>query len=119
MAHASVYHVGLADGERATHVYEVIGYGEGLDMAEVRRHILAVPHVRGVHDLRASQIATGLPVLSAHVVLDDSCFQDGHTPQMLAQLQACVAEHFEVSVEHSTFQFEPETHSTVEHAVHD
>jgi hypothetical protein len=31
-----------------------------------------------VHDLHASQIATGLPVLSAHVVLDDSCFHDGH-----------------------------------------
>ena len=92
---------------------------KGLDLAAVRRHILAVPHVQGVHDLHATQIATGLPVLTAHVVLDDSCFSDGHGPRILAQLQDCVAEHFDVSVEHSTFQFEPETHSAVEHGIHD
>lgn len=92
---------------------------KGLDLAEVRRHILAVPHVHGVHDLHATQIATGLPVLSAHVVLDDSCFSDGHAPQMLAQLQACVAEHFNVSVEHSTLQFEPKTHAAAEPGIHD
>lgn len=63
--------------------------------------------------LHASQIATGLPVLTAHVVLDDSCFQDGHAPEMLHQLQVCVADHFPVTVEHSTFQLEPATH--VEH----
>ena len=68
-----------------------------------------------VHDLHASQIATGLPVLTAHVVLDDSCFDDGHAPQLLDALQACVAEHFPVSVEHSTFQLEPASH--VEHEV--
>ncbi len=83
---------------------------QGLDLDEVKRHILAVPHVRDVHDLHASQIATDLPVLTAHVVLDDECFFDGHAPGMLDQLQACVAEHFPVSVEHSTFQFERAEH---------
>lgn len=92
---------------------------KGLDLAAVRRHILDVPHVQGVHDLHATQVATGLPVLTAHVVLDDSCFRDGHAPKILAHLQACVAEHFDVSVEHSTFQFEPETHSAAEHSIHD
>jgi len=92
---------------------------KGLDLAAVRRHILAVPHVQGVHDLHATQIATGLPVLTAHVVLEDACFSDGHAPRILAQLQDCVAEHFDVSVEHSTFQLEPETHSAVEHSIHD
>ena len=38
----------------------------GLDLDAVRQHILEVPHVRDVHDLHASQIATGLPTLSAH-----------------------------------------------------
>ena len=63
-------------------------------------------------------LATGLPVLTAHVVVDDSCFQDGHAPQMLDQLQACVAEHFPVSIEHSTFQLEPAGHRTHEHGAH-
>ncbi len=82
----------------------------GLDLADVRRHILELPHVQDVHDLHASQIATGLPVLTAHVVVDDECFHDGHLAGMLDDLQACVAEHFAVSVDHSTFQFEQASH---------
>ncbi len=92
---------------------------EGLDLNEVRRHILEVPHVVGVHDLHASTVATGLPVLTAHVVVEAACFSDGHAAQMLADLQACVADHFDVSVEHSTFQLEPPEHSDSEHATHD
>lgn len=90
----------------------------GLDLAAVRRHVLEVPHVRGLHDLHASQISSGLPVLSAHVVVDDACFYDGHLTTMLDQLQRCVAEHFEVSVEHSTFQFESAAHQSHEHLIH-
>src|SRR5699024_9670374 len=51
---------------------------KGLDLDDVRAHVLAVPHVQDVHDLHASAIATGLPVLTAHVVLDEECFTDGH-----------------------------------------
>lgn len=90
----------------------------GLDLDDVRDHILALPHVRGVHDLHASQIATGLPVLTAHVVLDDACFHDGHAPHILDELQTCVADHFAVSVEHSTFQLEPDIHRDHEHIGH-
>jgi cobalt-zinc-cadmium efflux system protein len=90
----------------------------GLDLDQVRRHLLELPHVHAVHDLHASQIATGLPVLTAHVVLDDSCFHDGHAPQMLDQLQACVAGHFPVAVEHSTFQLEPRSHAHHEAGAH-
>jgi cobalt-zinc-cadmium efflux system protein len=82
----------------------------GLDLEAVRRHLLELPHVQAVHDLHASQITSGLPVLSAHVVLDDACFHDGHAPQILDELQACVAEHFEVAVDHATFQLEPSGH---------
>lgn len=92
---------------------------KGLDLEDVRSHILALEHVRGVHDLHASQIATGLPVLTAHVVLDDRCFHDGHAPRLLDEVQACVAEHFDVSVEHSTFQFEPVAHAGHERPGHD
>jgi len=90
----------------------------GLDLDSVREHLLALPHVREVHDLHASQITSELPVLSAHVVVDDDCFHDGHTPQMLDALQACVAEHFPVSIEHSTFQLELADHAGHEGANH-
>lgn len=86
----------------------------GLDLDDVRRHLLEIDHVRAVHDLHASLIATGLPILSAHVVLDDECFVDGHAPQVLDLLQECVATHFDVAVEHSTFQLEPAGHGVHE-----
>ena len=90
----------------------------GLDLEAVRTHLLGVAHVREVHDLHASLIATGLPVVSAHVVVDDACFSDGHAHDLLDQLQQCVAEHFDVSVEHSTFQIEPASHQSHEHHTH-
>ena len=91
----------------------------GLDLDQVREHILGVPHVKDVHDLHASQISSGLPVLSAHVVVEDECFVDGDLPALLGRLQACVAEHFPVSVAHSTFQLEPVAHRANEAHVHD
>ena len=91
---------------------------KGLDLGQVRSHLLGLPHVTDVHDLHASLIGTGLPVLSAHVVLEDSCFHDGHTHELLDQLQDCVRQHFDVSVEHSTFQLEPTTHSSHEDHTH-
>lgn len=90
----------------------------GLDLEEVRSHLLSVPRVRDVHDLHASTIASGLPVLTAHVVLDERCFTEGRSGQMLDELQTCVAAHFEVSVEHSTFQLEPPGHAEHEHSGH-
>lgn len=79
----------------------------GIDLDDVRQHIAEMPHVVDVHDLHISQIATGLPVLTAHVVVDDECFHDGHAPEITEQLQTCVAEHFAVAIDHSTFQLEP------------
>jgi cobalt-zinc-cadmium efflux system protein len=90
----------------------------GLDLNAVRKHLLEQPHVRAVHDLHATQIATGLPVLTAHVVVDDECFYDGHASQILDELQACVADHFSIAIEHSTFQLERAEHSDHEHETH-
>lgn len=78
----------------------------GLDLDEVRTHILELAHVKDVHDLHASTVATGLPTITAHVVVEDECFTDGHAAEMLQAVKTCVAEHFEVSVRHSTFQIE-------------
>jgi cobalt-zinc-cadmium efflux system protein len=88
-----------------------------VDLAEVRAHVLGVAHVLAIHDLHASRVASDLPVLTAHVVVQDECFHDGHLPQLLDELQACLAEHFDVA--HSTFQFERAGHGGHEHAAHD
>jgi cobalt-zinc-cadmium efflux system protein len=89
---------------------------KSVDLTKVRTHILGVAHVSEIHDLHASSVASDLPVLSAHVVVDDSCFHDGHLPALLDELQQCLAGHFDV--EHSTFQFEPLGHAGHEHATH-
>ena len=79
---------------------------EGLDLVEVRRHIMALEHVIDVHDLHASTVATGLPVLTAHIVVKDGCFVSGHVAEQLQAVQECVSEHFDVAIHHSTFQIE-------------
>ncbi|WP_417508547.1 cation diffusion facilitator family transporter [Microbacterium sp.] len=89
----------------------------GLDLDEVRRHILELPHVVAVHDLHATQVSTDLPTLSAHVVVDAAATMEDSSA-LLTKLQECVTEHFAVSIEHSTFQIEPESHPG-EHLTHE
>ena len=50
---------------------------KGVDLDDVREHIREVPGVVDVHDLHAWTITSGVPVLSAHVVVDDACIADG------------------------------------------
>jgi len=88
----------------------------GLDLAEVRGRLQSLPHVHDVHDLHASQVATGLPVLTAHVVVDDSCFLDGHLGPMLDEIQEALDDDFDV--EHSTIQFEAAGHAAHEPEAH-
>lgn len=89
---------------------------DNLDLDHVRRHIVEIDHVRDVHDLHAYTVTSGLPVLTAHVVLDDECFRDGHAPQMLDAVQECLIGHFDV--EHSTIQLEPAGHGDHERPAH-
>lgn len=92
------------------------GTPRSVDLTDVRSHILTTPHVVAIHDLHASRVSSDLPVLTAHVVVDDSCFHDGHLPELLDELQSCLADHFDVA--HSTFQFEPVRHGAHEPATH-
>lgn len=90
---------------------------KGLDLDEVRRHIMELDHVLDVHDLHASTVATGLPVLTAHIVVKDECFVSGHVAQQLKAVQQCVSEHFDVAIHHSTFQIETAAIAAEEPAV--
>ena len=88
-----------------------------IDLGAVRSRLLATPHVHEVHELHVSQVATGLPVLTAHVVVDETCFNEGDLPRMLDQIQGRLARDF--SLQHSTIQFEAVTHAAHEHPEHD
>ena len=83
----------------------------GLDLDEVRAHLEQVPHVIAVHDLHASTVSTGMPILMAHVVVERDLTMK-EAAEILAQLQDCLREHFPVSVPHTTFQLEPEGYSS-------
>ncbi len=89
---------------------------ERMNLDDVRAHLLATHHVQAVHDLHAWTVTSSLPTLSAHVIVDDACFADGHAPRVLDQLQACLAGHFDV--EHSTFQLEAAAHAAHESGAH-
>lgn len=77
-----------------------------IDLTEVRQHLLELDHVEGVHDLHASMIGTGLPVISAHVVINEQCFHSAHALEILADINQCLRTHFPIAFEHSTIQLE-------------
>ena len=89
----------------------------GVDLAQVRAHVLGVAGVLDVHDLHAWTITSGLPVLSAHVVVSEEVLADGHGGRVLDALCACLGSHFDV--EHCTFQLEAAGHADHEAPVHD
>lgn len=80
-----------------------------VDIAEVRRHILGVPGVEGLHDLHVWTITSGMPVLSAHVVVSKEVLEETGYEEILHELQDCLGDHFDV--EHCTFQLEPRGHA--------
>ena len=81
---------------------------KGVDLTEVRRHINETPGVLDVHDLHAWTITSGLPVLSAHIVVTEDALADGGGGRVLDQLCECLAGHFDVA--HCTFQLEAPGH---------
>ena len=80
----------------------------GLDLDDVRRHLLEVPGVVDVHDLHAWTITSGMPSLSAHVSVTQESLDGLGVGGILDRLCECAAAHFDVR--HSTFQVEPVTH---------
>lgn len=82
---------------------------KNVDMGQVRRHIEGLKGVEGLHDLHAWTITSGLPVLSAHVVVSQDVLETVGYEKMLHDLQGCLGAHFDV--EHCTFQLEPVGHA--------
>ncbi len=90
---------------------------QGIDLDDIRRHMTGLPGIREVHELHVWTITSGLPVFSAHVVVDPEIIERGQSAIMLDQLQDCLRGHFDV--DHSTFQLEPAGHADHERPMHD
>ncbi|GAA4749672.1 cation diffusion facilitator family transporter [Nocardioides endophyticus] len=80
----------------------------GMDLEDVRRHLMEMPGVVDVHDLHAWTITSGMPSLSAHVTVTQEVLDEHGVGGVLDRLADCTAEHFDVR--HSTFQVEPVSH---------
>jgi cobalt-zinc-cadmium efflux system protein len=86
-----------------------------IDLDHIREHIGSVDGVVDVHDLHVWTITSGMPVMSAHVVVAREASAQGSGP-ILDRLGECLHEHFDVA--HCTFQIEPVGHFDHEMSVH-
>ncbi|HSN35241.1 MAG TPA: cation diffusion facilitator family transporter [Arthrobacter sp.] len=87
---------------------------KGVEVQLIREHILSVEGVVSVHDIHIWTITSGVPVFSAHVVVEDAALGARGADQVLDKLVSCLGSHFDT--EHCTFQLEPVSHA--EHESH-
>ncbi|WP_458113089.1 cation diffusion facilitator family transporter [Arthrobacter sp. R1-13] len=87
---------------------------KGVEVQMIREHILSVSGVVAVHDIHIWTITSGVPVFSAHVVVEDELLSARGADQVLDKLTTCLGSHFDT--EHCTFQLEPASHA--EHESH-
>ena len=87
---------------------------KGVEVQMIREHILSVDGVTDVHDIHIWTITSGVPVFSAHVVVEDGVLNARGADQLLDKLISCLGSHFDT--DHCTFQLEPASHS--EHEAH-
>jgi len=85
---------------------------KGVDVQMIRAHILAVEGVVSVHDIHIWTITSGVPVFSAHVVVEDAALGARGADRVLDKLTSCLGSHFDTG--HCTFQLEPASHSAHE-----
>ena len=89
---------------------------KGVDVNMIREHILAVEGVVSVHDIHIWTITSGVPVFSAHVVVEDAALDARGADRILDRLGGCLGSHFDT--EHCTFQLEPASHAVHEGQQH-
>lgn len=87
---------------------------KGVDVQMIREHILSVDGVVDVHDIHIWTITSGVPVFSAHIVVNDAVLNAHGADEVLDKLGTCLGSHFDT--EHCTFQLEPASHS--DHETH-
>lgn len=85
---------------------------KGTAVSEIRTHLQGFEGVTGVHDVHVWQLTRGAPVFTAHVTVAPEVFSSGRSGALLAEMQECLADHFDVA--HSTFQLEPDDHAECE-----
>ena len=85
---------------------------KGIDMAEVRQHLLGAENVVDIHDLHAWSMTSGMNVVSAHVVM-----APGADPAaVLDEICRCLSDDFDM--EHSTIQLETSDRRRLEDTAH-
>lgn len=89
---------------------------KGVEVQMIREHILSVSGVVAVHDIHIWTITSGVPVFSAHVVVEDELLSAKGADQVLDKLTTCLGSHFDT--EHCTFQLEPASHAAHESHQH-
>jgi len=89
---------------------------KGVEVQMIREHILSVAGVTDVHDIHIWTITSGVPVFSAHVVVEDGVLNARGADQLLDKLITCLGSHFDT--DHCTFQLEPASHSEHEERQH-
>lgn len=83
-----------------------------VELADVREHIVGTDGVEDVHDLHVGTITSGMPVVSAHVVVRS----DADPAAVLDRLCGCLTGQFDI--QHSTFQLETEDLRRLEEESH-
>jgi cobalt-zinc-cadmium efflux system protein len=85
---------------------------KGIDLAEVRAHLLDARGVADAHDLHAWAMTSGMNVVSAHVIVER-----GADPALvLDEICACLSDDFDM--EHSTIQLETIDRRRLEESSH-
>ncbi|MBP3035818.1 cation transporter [Arthrobacter sp. zg-ZUI100] len=85
---------------------------QGVDTEMIRDHIVRVPGISDAHDIHIWTITSGVPVFSAHVVVEDEHLTSEGMDRLLDRLTGCLSDHFDT--EHCTFQLEPASHAVHE-----
>lgn len=92
------------------------GAPRGIDTADVRAALLAVPGVLDVHDLHLWSINDRRPTVSAHLVVDEATHVGCGEASVLDAAGAALRERFGLA--HSTLQIEQDDHTDHEDHCH-
>lgn len=84
----------------------------GVDLDEVRAHLLRAEGVVDAHDLHAWMLTSGMNVVSAHIVMQPGA----DAAAVLDEICACLSDDFDM--EHSTIQLETSDRRRIEEGGH-